>query len=388
MRLLGIIIIAAAMAFVACSGAESGAESGGETTVTISPIPGVVVPVRGAVPVNAAIETTQYTGDIFWSPSENPFSAVTVYTANIFLTAKDGFTMTGVAANLFTVAGATTVTNPEDSGHVTAVFPATGAAQDIDVTFLSATQNGGVSCTADSTGLFLYFDKNPGTLTADNITVTGATKGILIGPGTTMYLAISNITVANGATISVTITSPAGYSITGSPQTAVVYRTPYIGMAYKGGIVFYVFQPGDPGFVSGETHGLIAATVDQSTGIIWSLPAFQSTAVPGGTGTSLRTGLENTINIVGQNGVGTTYAAGLARAYNGGGFTDWYLPSRDELHRLYLNRAAVGWLEFDWYWSSSEDGATVSWTYNGWNGEPWSGSSKSDTHRVRAIRAF
>jgi len=47
-----------------------------------------------------------------------------VYTATITLTAKEGFTLTGVAADFFTVADAT-ATNPADSGVVTAVFPST-----------------------------------------------------------------------------------------------------------------------------------------------------------------------------------------------------------------------------------------------------------------------
>jgi hypothetical protein len=48
-----------------------------------------------------------------------------VYTATITLTAKTGYTLTGVTANFFTVAGATSVSNSADSGVVTAVFPAT-----------------------------------------------------------------------------------------------------------------------------------------------------------------------------------------------------------------------------------------------------------------------
>jgi hypothetical protein len=56
------------------------------------------------------------------------FAANTPYTATITLTTKAGYTLQGVGANSFTVAGATTVTNAADSGVVTAVFPATAAA--------------------------------------------------------------------------------------------------------------------------------------------------------------------------------------------------------------------------------------------------------------------
>jgi len=97
------------------------------TTVSLSAIGGVTAPVTGAVPVTTVTETAQFTGTVTWAPADNPFNAGTVYTATITLTAKAGFTLTGVAADSFTVAGAT-ATNPIDSGVVTAVFSATAAA--------------------------------------------------------------------------------------------------------------------------------------------------------------------------------------------------------------------------------------------------------------------
>ena len=96
------------------------------TPINIAAIPGVTVPVTGGTPVAAITETAQYTGTVTWLPAESPFEAETVYTATITLTPKTGYTLTGVAANFFTVAGAT-ATNPASSGVVTAVFPATGA---------------------------------------------------------------------------------------------------------------------------------------------------------------------------------------------------------------------------------------------------------------------
>ena len=96
--------------------------------VSIVAIPGVTVPMRAGVPDLLVTETDQYTGSVAWAPSNNPYAASTAYTATITLTAKSGYTLTGVAANAFTVSGADTVTNPVDSGVVTAVFPATSAA--------------------------------------------------------------------------------------------------------------------------------------------------------------------------------------------------------------------------------------------------------------------
>ena len=98
-----------------------------DTPINIAAIPGVTAPVRTATPVTTITETAQYTGTVTWNPAHNPFGASTVYTATITLTPKAGFTLTGVAENFFTVAGAT-ATNAANTGVITAVFPATGAA--------------------------------------------------------------------------------------------------------------------------------------------------------------------------------------------------------------------------------------------------------------------
>lgn len=197
-----------------------------DKTITILHIPGVVAPVRGAVPVTTAIDTMQYTGTITWSPAVSVFSASTEYTSTIVLTAKTGWTLTGVAANSFTVMGATSIIYPKNTGVVIAFFPKTGAAPDINVTFSGAIQAGGTSNMDSSTSLTLNFSVDPTTLAASDITLIGAGKGLLSGSGTTRSLAISGISVADGATVSIAIANPTGFAITGSPQMAVVYKVP------------------------------------------------------------------------------------------------------------------------------------------------------------------
>jgi hypothetical protein len=172
------------------------------------------------------------------------------------------------------------------------------------------------------------------------------------------------------------------------PATASVGT---IGDSALGGKVAYILKSGDPGYNPHEQRGLIAATWDQSSGlgIIWAVGTGQYTSVPNGTKVELGTGSVNTDRIIAQNGAGDTYAAGLARAYNGGGYTDWYLPSKDELNKLHLNRVAIGNFSEDSYWSSSESKTSDKWV---WHQHLPSGITNSNykltQYRVRAVRTF
>jgi hypothetical protein len=158
-----------------------------------------------------------------------------------------------------------------------------------------------------------------------------------------------------------------------------------IGVSYGGGKVAYILQSGDPGYVPGQKHGLIAAASDQSSGIQWYNGADSTT---GATATALGTGLANTDTIIAVQGPNqTSYAAGLARAYSGGGHADWYLPSRDELNELYLGRAAIGGFEAANYWSSSEGDAKYALFQDFSNGAQ-GGGGKAAPMRVRAVRNF
>ena len=102
-----------------------GLEEAERVTVTEPAIGGVTAPVVGETPVTAITEGKQFTGMVTWSPEVSTFAASTVYTATITLTPKAGYKLDGVAANFFTVAGATSVSNEANSGVVTAVFQAT-----------------------------------------------------------------------------------------------------------------------------------------------------------------------------------------------------------------------------------------------------------------------
>jgi prepilin-type N-terminal cleavage/methylation domain-containing protein len=158
-----------------------------------------------------------------------------------------------------------------------------------------------------------------------------------------------------------------------------------VGDAYGGGIVAYILQSGDPGYSATTQHGLIAANVDQSSGIQWAKLAYQNAFVAFGTLETIGSGLSNTDKIVAQNSAGTDYAAGLARSYNGGGYTDWYLPSRSELGRLYVNRSAIG--ASGTYWSSSQVDIGASFIHD-FQYDFVISSLKYNLNKVRAVRSF
>ena len=158
-----------------------------------------------------------------------------------------------------------------------------------------------------------------------------------------------------------------------------------IGQNYYGGTIAYILQSGDPGYDPNTPHGLVAATVNQSTGIRWYNGTY---TITGATGTAIGTGLANTNTIITSQGATTTsYAAGLARAYAGGGYTDWYLPSKDELNKLYLNRIAIGGFAGNAYWSSSESVISSAWVQDFYDGTQGP-NDKGSTYGVRAVRAF
>jgi len=179
--------------------------------------------------------------------------------------------------------------------------------------------------------------------------------------------------------------SPVTYIVTAADASTQAYTVTVtvalvIGQAYQGGKIAYLDGTG--------LHGLIAAATDQSTGIVWAVAAFEDSLVPGGTHTGMGTGAANTANIIAQNGAGGTYAAGLAGEYVSGVYSDWYLPSRDELNQLYLHQAAIGGFdESASYWSSSEDDSDRAW-YEWFRTGSRNSTLKNNVFKVRAVRSF
>jgi hypothetical protein len=149
-----------------------------------------------------------------------------------------------------------------------------------------------------------------------------------------------------------------------------------IGQSYGGGIIFYIDGTGQ--------HGLIAATSDQSTGAPYGCWLTQI----GASGTAIGTGQANTNLIVSHCGTGT--AAQVCDALVLNSYSDWFLPSKDELNQMYIQSNVIGgFCTGCRYWSSSESSAANAWyTFMG-NGSQ--ATQQKDTQGgmgVRAVRSF
>jgi hypothetical protein len=153
-----------------------------------------------------------------------------------------------------------------------------------------------------------------------------------------------------------------------------------IGQAYQGGIIFYL----DASLL----HGMICASQDQTVGIAWQPDPVGSTSVRA---TAVGTGQQNTTNLVNQLGTGT-YAAKLCDDLVLNGYSDWYLPSRDELILMYTNLATIGLGGFNtsmgvYYWSSSEIDEQDVWGQSFTQHDAWV-LNKLYRCPVRAVRSF
>jgi hypothetical protein len=156
-----------------------------------------------------------------------------------------------------------------------------------------------------------------------------------------------------------------------------------IGQTYQGGIIFYLDASG--------CHGLISAPTNQSAGAQWYNGTYLDTRAYG---SGLFEGKYNT-QMINWNQGGATSAAAICGNLSLGGYDDWYLPSIEELNKMYQNIGQgnalglgnVGGFASDYYWSSTELDNSNAWrqgfgygysTYN----------FKTNSYYVRAVRAF
>ena len=159
-----------------------------------------------------------------------------------------------------------------------------------------------------------------------------------------------------------------------------------IGDTALGGIVTYILQNGDIGYEANVQHGLVAALTDQGTAE-WGC---YGTLISGADGAEIGTGNQNTTDILAGCSE-TNIAAYICDTLTLGGYSDWFLPSVDEIDILYQNFPPDDILMFNpLYWSSTQldsNNATI-YIFDFGNGPAFSNKSISDFIKVRAFRAF
>jgi hypothetical protein len=151
--------------------------------------------------------------------------------------------------------------------------------------------------------------------------------------------------------------------------------TPYLGQRHAGGIVFHVDGTGQ--------HGLVVAEVEY-TNTSWGC---QGTSIA--TGTAVGTGAANTAAIVANCGT-AGIAARLADDLVLNGYTDWFLPSSEELAlaRTTLGLEGLGGFGTNTFWTSSQSDPTGAFTISFYDGRRDSYGKGYPGLRTRAVRAF
>ena len=139
-----------------------------------------------------------------------------------------------------------------------------------------------------------------------------------------------------------------------------------------------------PSVSAGQTDCRFPGTSSADPRCRWSVNAFASI---GSIGTAIGAGYANTSTMIAQSSVAGT-AGIMARAFRGGGKTDWFLPSEDEISEMLTQQLIIDGLSNGHYWSSSEISDGLAWAEYFGLGSVGNSGFKSNEVYVRPVRAF
>jgi hypothetical protein len=127
---------------------DSSGNIDGKTPITAAEI-GITAPVKGSTPETTATVSgsVNFTNSVTWSPNDNPFKGETIYTATVTLTAKSGYTFTGLTSANAKINGnaADLTNNTGETVMLSYIFPATlnkAAGAAVNAPTLSSTSGG------------------------------------------------------------------------------------------------------------------------------------------------------------------------------------------------------------------------------------------------------
>ena len=284
-------------------------------------------------------------------------SCTLTYTPGCLPVSQTNFPIQGSNTNAVTAA-----IQISDSITLTNVSPSSGSA------------SGGTGVTLTGSGLTGATGVTFGGIAATSVNVVNSTTVTAVTPAD-----------ATG-TVDVVITTPSGSA---TDTNSFTYLTSAVGQSAYGGII---------ACLNGSLNNLIAATADNSSGILWG-----SNVATGAS--SMTNGATKTATIITALGEATPIAATLCGDYEidsqgnspceAGNtcYNDWFLPagnntaSSGQLNCLYTNRTEIGGFSGSSYWSSTEVSANFAYGQNFTSGSQ-SSLIKNLTIPVRCVRSF
>ncbi len=157
-----------------------------------------------------------------------------------------------------------------------------------------------------------------------------------------------------------------------------------VGDNYQGGIIGYILNNTDPGYVADEIHGLIVAENDVLPyQIEWTYVNYDLI----GTSIALREGLENTRKIDSACNNFPNQASYYCSNLVLNSYSDWFLPSKEELNNIYINKSLIPNFKSYYYWTSSESSSYMVWVQD-FNSGIQTQRYKDDMYYVRPVRSF